>query len=269
MSDRRQPARQAGPEQDDDGSGPMMAALPGSIAAAWGLRERPGKGPKRGLSLSQIVQAGLAAAAADGLGAVSMSRVATELGVGTMSLYRYVESKQELLDLMVDSALGPPPAERAGARWRDGLAAWARAELGVYRDNLWALQVPLAGPPAYPNALSWLEQALRYLRRTGLDEEQKMAVILLVSNYVRTHATMESQIDAAVRAAGTTGEAAMAGYGQLLRVLLDPRQFPELTAVAASGVMDKNDPWDENFEFGLDRILDGVEVLVRACGGQD
>ncbi len=115
MSDRRQPARQSGPDEDDDGSGPMTAALPGSIAAAWGLRERPGKGPKRGLSLPQIVQAGRTAAAADGLGAVSMSRVATELGVGTMSLYRYVESKQELLDLMVDSALGPPPAARAGA----------------------------------------------------------------------------------------------------------------------------------------------------------
>lgn len=96
-----------------------------------------------------------------------------------------------------------------------------------------------------------------------------MAVILLVSSYVRAHATMESQIDAAVRAAGMTGEEAMAGYGQLLRALLDPHRFPELTAVAASGVMDKNDPWDENFDFGLDRILDGVDVLVRATGRQD
>lgn len=249
---------------DDAGLG----GLPGSIAAAWGLRERPGKGPKRGLSLAQIVQAGVGVATADGLQALSMSRVAAELGVGTMSLYRYVESKQELLDLMVDAALGPPPPARSGTRWRDGLAGWARAELRVYRDNLWALQVPLTGPPAYPNSLSWLEQALHYLRRTGLDVEQKMAVILLVSNYVRTHATMEAQIDAAVRAAGTTGEAAMAGYGQLLRALLDPHRFPELTAVAESGVMDKNDPWDENFDFGLDRVLDGVDALVRSVASQ-
>jgi AcrR family transcriptional regulator len=268
MNDRQPAARPAEPGRDD-GPGPAPFALPGTIAAAWGLRERPGKGPKRGLSLPQIVSAGLAVAASDGLGAVSMSRVAAELGVGTMSLYRYVESKQELLDLMVDASVGAPPPAPEGARWRDGLAAWARAELAVYRDHLWALQVPLAGPPAYPNSLSWLEQALHYLRATGLDEEQKMAVILLVSNYVRTHATMESQIDAAVRAAGITGEEAMAGYGQLLRALLDPRRFPELAAVAASGVMDKNDPWDENFDFGLDRILDGVDVLVRAAGRQD
>ena len=198
-----------------------------------------------------------------------MSRIAAELGVGTMSLYRYVESKQELLDLMVDAALGAPPPARDGTRWRDGLAAWARAELRVYRDNLWALQVPLSGPPAYQNALSWLEQALHDLRRTGLDEEQKMAVILLVSNYVRAHATMEAQIDAAVRASSRADADAVTGYGQLLRVLLDPQRFPELTTVATSGVMDKADPWDENFEFGLERILDGVDVLVGTVARQD
>lgn len=268
MNDRQQPAGRGEPGRDG-GPGPAPLALPGGLAAAWGLRDRPGKGPKRGLSLPQIVAAGLAVAASDGLATVSMSRVAAELGVGTMSLYRYVASKQELLDLMVDTALGPPPPARDGASWREGLAAWARAQLGAFRDNLWALQAPLTGPPAYPNVLSWLEQALRYLRATGLDEEAKMAVILLVSSYVRSHATMESQIDAAVRAAGMTGEEAMAGYGQLLRALLDPHRFPELTAVAASGVMDKNDPWDENFDFGLDRILDGVDVLVRAAGRQD
>jgi len=262
-------ASRAGPGRAGAQPAAGPAGLPASIAAAWGLRDRPGKGPRRGLSLPQIVQAGLALAAADGLGAVSMSRVAAELGVGTMSLYRYVESKQELLDLMVDMAMGLPPPAADGADWRDGLAAWARAELRVYRDNLWALQLPLAGPPAYPNSLSWLEQALHHLRGTGLDEEQKMAVILLVSNYVRSHATMESQIDAAVRAAGMTGDVAMAGYGQLLRALLDPHRFPELTAVAVSGVMDKNDPWDENFEFGLDRILDGVGALVRGGARQD
>ena len=269
MSDRRQPARRprTGPGGDEPGLVP--AALPGSIAAAWGLRERPGKGPKRGLSLPQIVRAGLDVAGSDGLAAVSMSRVAAELGVGTMSLYRYVESKRELLDLMVDACLGPPPPAIEGTSWRDGLTAWARAELAAHRAHLWALQVPLGGPPAYPNALGWLERALSYLRACGLDEEQKMAVILLVSNYVRTHATMESQIDAAVRASGMSDTDAMAGYGQLLRVLLDPRQFPELSAVAASGVMDKADPWDENFEFGLDRILDGVAVLVHGVGRQD
>ena len=124
--------------------------LPASLAAAWGLRERPGKGPKRGLSLDQIVRAGIKVATADGLAALSMSRVAAELGVGTMSLYRYVASKGELLDLMVDTGLGPPPAADPGAPWRDGLAHWAWTQLGVFRDHLWAVQVPISGPPATP-----------------------------------------------------------------------------------------------------------------------
>jgi AcrR family transcriptional regulator len=254
------PPAQSGPE-------PPSGALPGSIAAAWGLRERPGKGPKPGLSLEQIVRSGIRVAEADGLAAVSMSRVASELGVGTMSLYRYVESKRELLDLMVDAAMGEAPLIDVRSGWRDGLAAWASAELAVYRSHLWGLQVPLSGPPATPNALGWLEQALRCLRDSGLDEDQKMSVILLLTTYVRSHATTEGQIDAAVRAAGISPQDAMTGYGKLLGMLLDPLRFPELTAVAASGVLDKADPWDKEFYFGLERILDGVEVLIGNLAG--
>lgn len=258
MNDQPRPGQDAGPAQ-----------LPSGIAAAWGLRDRPGKGPKRGLSLSQIVRAGLAVAAAESLAAVSMSRVAAELGVGTMSLYRYVESKGELLELMVDTGMGPPPPPDGDASWRQGLSHWAWSQLAVYRENLWVVQVPLAGPPAYPNALGWLEQALYYMRETGLDESQKMSVILLLSNYVRIQATLEAQIDAAVRAAGLTGQEAMAGYGQLLRLLLDEHRFPQLMSVAAAGVLDKADPWEDEFTFGLERLLDGVDVLVRGVASKD
>ena len=66
--------------------------LPASIAAAWGLRERPHKGPKPGLSLNRIIDAAVRLAASEGLAAVSMSRVASELGASTMSLYRYVSA---------------------------------------------------------------------------------------------------------------------------------------------------------------------------------
>jgi AcrR family transcriptional regulator len=243
--------------------------LPGSIAAAWGLRERPGKGPKRGLSLDRIVQAGLTVAAADGLAALSMSRVAAELGVGTMSLYRYVESKQELLSLMVDAALGPPPPPQPDATWRSGLSGWAWAQIAGYRHNLWVVQLPLSGPPATPNALGWLELALHYLRGTGLDEGRKMSVILLISNYVRSQATMEAQIDGAVRSAGLEASDLMAGYNKMLGTVLDPLRFPEMLAVAASGVLGDADDWDEEFIFGLERILDGVDVLVRSLSSED
>jgi AcrR family transcriptional regulator len=257
LAPRARPTQRHGPKvEQDEGS------LPASIATAWGLRERPAKGPKRGLSLDQIVRAGLTVAASDGLAAVSMARVAAELGVGTMSLYRYVTSKSELLQLMVDAGLGPPPQAEAGASWRDGLAGWAWAQLAAYRRQLWAVQVPLPGPPTTPNALRWVEQALSCMRGTRLDESQKMSVILLVSSYVRNQATMEAQIDAAARAASHGTGDLMAEYGKLLSSLLDERRFPELSRVAAAGVLAKADPWDDEFAFGLDRILDGIEVLV-------
>src|SRR5262245_35900157 len=104
--------------------------LPASIAAAWGLRERPNKGPRPALSLQRIVAAAVRVAAADGLQAVSMGRVASELGVSTMSLYRYVGAKEELLALMADLTFEAPPARRGPEEsWRDGLARWARTEL--------------------------------------------------------------------------------------------------------------------------------------------
>jgi hypothetical protein len=102
---------------------------------------------------------------------------------------------------------------------------------------------------------------------TRLDESQKISVILLLSSFVRSQATMEAQIDAAVRAAGPSDVDFMAEYGKLLSTLLDPQRFPELTAVAAAGVLSKADPWDDEFTFGLARILDGIEALVVGSPG--
>lgn len=92
-------------------------SLPAYLAGAWGIRERPVKGPKRGLSLGRIVDTAVSVADAEGLSAVSMSRVASELGASTMSLYRYVSSKDGLLLLMVDALYENPPF-RAVARRR-------------------------------------------------------------------------------------------------------------------------------------------------------
>src|SRR6185312_2685134 len=103
--------------------------LPPSIALAWGLRDRPSKGPKRALTLDAIVAAGVEVASSDGLAAVSMARVASEVGASTMSLYRYVASKEELLGMMVDAAYGrPPELDPRASGWRDGLTRFAEAE---------------------------------------------------------------------------------------------------------------------------------------------
>src|SRR5688572_30415165 len=104
----------------------MDSGLPPALAAVWGLRERPRRGPKPGLTLDAIVDAAVALADADGLGAVSMSRVAEKLGFTTMSLYRHVSSKDELLMLMMEAAIGAPtPSADPAPNWRAAMETFA------------------------------------------------------------------------------------------------------------------------------------------------
>jgi AcrR family transcriptional regulator len=245
-------------------------ALPPHLAAAWGLRERPTKGPKPGLTLDRIVAAAVKVAASEGLPAVSMSRVAAELGAATMSLYRYVTAKDELLALMVDAAGGvPPEPSRPGESWRDGLSRWAWGYLEVLRRHPWILRVPITAPPITPNQIAWLEGGLQCMRDTGLPEQAKLSTILLLSGLVRNWGTLSADIESAARAAGTTTDEAMTSYGRMLAMLIDPARFPALSKVISAGALeDEDDPSDAEFIFGLDRVLDGIEALVRVADSE-
>jgi len=245
---------------EDTGTG-----LPASIEAAWGLRERPHKGPKPALNLERIVQAAVHVAETEGLGAVSMSRVAAELGAATMSLYRYVAAKDELLALMVDAAYGTPPAPpEPDEGWRAGLSRWAWAMRTAVRRHPWALRIPISGLPVRPHEVAWFEEALTCLRDTGLAEAEKASVILLVSGYVRNVGTQDADIEAAIRASRTTPQEWMSSYARMLTKVADPRRFPAISKFVAAGVFDTADDPDDEFIFGLERLLDGIDVLVRS-----
>jgi AcrR family transcriptional regulator len=251
-----------------EGADPMDAAedgiLPASFEAAWGRLERPPRGPKPGLSLERIVDAGVRIATEESLGAVSMSRVADELGAGTMALYRYVGSKDELLALMVDAALGVPPVQRSRG-WRAGLAAWARAYMDVLRRQPWVVRVPIAGPPITPNQIAWFEWGMRAMRGTDLPAPQKVSLLILFSGYVRNQATLEADLREAFTSGGPAQRIA-SSYGRLLATLTDARRYPAIHELLSEGAF-AEDPEDYNpdaeFEFGLQRVLDGVDALVR------
>ncbi|MFE5481746.1 TetR/AcrR family transcriptional regulator [Streptomyces sp. NPDC056527] len=253
----------------DDKSEGGGGFLPASIEAAWGLRERPSKGPKPGLTLDRIVAAAIGIASAEGLDAVSMGRIAKELGVSPMSLYRYVGAKSELYVLMQDVATGAPPAPLpAGTGWREGIEHWSWAIREVYHRNLWMLRVPLSGPPATPNTVAWWERAMEALEGTGLDEGAKISVIMLVGGFVRNEALMMADLAAVISASGQGPEEVLARYGQTLRRLADPARYPAVARMLDSGVMDEPDEPDYEFRFGLERILDGVALLVEREGGK-
>ncbi|HVX44007.1 MAG TPA: TetR/AcrR family transcriptional regulator [Mycobacteriales bacterium] len=240
--------------------------LPAIVEMAWGRRERPTKGPKRALSLERIVAAGSSIAATDGLGAVSMSRVAAEVGASTMALYRYVSAKDELLGLMLDTAYGPAPSsDDPDESWRDGLARWAWTERRRLNQNLWVLQIPIGGMQmVLPNNLAWLEAGLWCLRETSLTATQKMSSMLLITSYVRAEVNLSQQFNEAARQSGAEAQEVMSSYGQLIAEVADPDHFPRVREIVASGMFDAEDDPDEEFVFGLDRILDGIAALVES-----
>jgi Tetracyclin repressor-like, C-terminal domain len=123
------------------------------------------------------------------------------------------------------------------------------------------LRIPIGGPPVTPNAITWLDRGLDCLRDTGLEEHEKLSVMLLLPGYVRNQAMLQADI-AAAPAAGAAPKL-MASYGRLLAELTDPERFPALHAVIAAGVFDQADGDDDEFVFGLERVLDGIETLIE------
>jgi AcrR family transcriptional regulator len=231
--------------------------LPPSLELLWGRREAGSRGPRRGLTLERIVDAGINVAQSEGVAALSMARIAKELGVGTMSLYRYVASKDELLTTMVDAGLGTPPAPVRGEDWRAGLMRWAQGVRTAYQTQPWSLRVPISGPPLGPNNVAWLDNALQALEGTPLSEQEKLSCVLLVSGFVRTDVTLALDF-----AEASGGEPQMPGYGQLLAQLIDAAAMPSLHRAIVSGSLDDPDDPDAEFDFGMARILDGIAALM-------
>ena len=236
---------------------PPARPIPPSLELAWGLREEGSRGPRRGLTLQRIVDAGIELAATEGVGSLSMAKIAKRLGVGTMSLYRYVAAKDELLTLMVDAALGGPPPLPTRGDWRAGLTAWCDGVRATYRRHPWGLKVPITAPPLGPNNVAWLNRALEALNGTGLSEQDKLSSVLLVSGFVRNEATLTADF-----AAASGEQPVMPGYGTLLSQITSADEFPALHRAIASGALDDEDDMDLEYRFGLARILDGIGELI-------
>jgi AcrR family transcriptional regulator len=248
---------------DETGSG-----LPPAVELLWGLRDRPRRGgPKPALTLDRIVAAAVELADTGGLPALSMSRLAEKLGFTTMSLYRYVASKEELLLLALDAAIGPPPDLDPADGWRVRTERWARALLQFYRRHLWTLDVPISGLPAGPNQLLWFDRGLAALEETRMTEAEKTSSVLLVATYARNQAQLAADLVRAGRLAAEAGTAPQS-WTQVLTRLIDPDRFPALSRVVAAGVFDDDGGAegypDDEFDFGLQRVLDGIEALDRS-----
>jgi AcrR family transcriptional regulator len=230
--------------------------IPRTLRVLWGDQDRPGG---RGLSRERIVAAGIALADADGIAALSMARLAQSLGSAPMSLYRHVENKDELLAFMTDAAPGPPP-DLPATGWRPALEAWARALRGVYYAHPWIIQVTAGRPPLDPGQLAWLDRGLFALDGTALSHRARFEVVITVLEFVRG----EAQIGAVLLRGDRSGDA---DYGRLIAHFVTPERMPALAAASDAGIFRDTDDPEDSFSFGLERILDGVNVLLTSGGG--
>jgi AcrR family transcriptional regulator len=247
--------------------GQIEVELPRGIALAWGVAANPQRGPKREMSIERIVEAAMEIADADGLGAVSMSAVASRLGFTTMSLYRYVSAKDDLTLLMQEYGIGLPPLSVQEAEtWRDGLLAFYRANVEIYESHPWILDIPIRGTPNTPNNLAWLEAGLVLMQDTPLDASEQISVVLLFTGHARWAAGVtRGYIQTASEHGKSTAEMERA-EAELIASLVTEDMFPTLTAAIRAGAfVDETDP----FEFGVRRILAGVEHYIddRVAGG--
>ncbi|SCF19672.1 TetR/AcrR family transcriptional regulator [Micromonospora mirobrigensis] len=240
-----------------------------SLALLWRTRE---KASRRGgdLSVGRIVAAAIDLADAEGLAALSMRRVAERLGVGTMSLYTHVPGKGELLDVMLDTVHGETarPTDTADD-WRARLTRVARDNRALYLRHPWLLQVATTRPPLGPNVTARYEHELSAVDGIGLTDLEMDAVVTLVDNYV--HGAVRAAVEAA-QALGRTGmtdEQWWQAHAPYLEKVLDPRRFPLAARVGTAAGQEYQAPGDPDraFEFGLERLLDGVQALVDARGG--
>jgi AcrR family transcriptional regulator len=245
----------------------------------WGLRQpEPRRGPKPRLSREAVVAAAVALADAEGLEAVSMQRVAKELGYTTMSLYRYVDSKEDMLLLMSDAAMeGEPPPPRRDGDWRAGVEEWVRGAAAMYRRHPWSVYLSLNGPPSGPNGLRWMEAGLREISRSGLDIGWSLQMLTMLSASLRETIRIELDMSRVLQASGGTMADTGRDYSRGLRRVVTEEGFPTIARLLREGVLETppdgagegTDGPAEDLGFSVRRVLDGIEVYVerqRAAG---
>lgn len=259
--------------------------LPRAVMIAWGMEEAPQRGPSRGLSHERIVAAAIELADAEGLAAVTMQAVAKALGFTTMSLYRYVSSKDELLLLMQDAAFALPEKTRLPQGWRAALPAWADLVREAYRAHPWGLEIPRGQSSVLmPNSVRAADLGMAALADLEIDEESKVGVILVVSQLAASMVELEGSL-AEEGLVSTTPE----GSG-LLAEVITPERFPHVSGLFSANSWvgaemtsssDGEGPGravpvvdggtlevEGEFELGLSLILDGLEARAAAARGK-
>ncbi|MEW2129304.1 TetR/AcrR family transcriptional regulator [Streptomyces sp. NPDC005435] len=248
----------------------MVKAERSARDSVWlGGKERRGTraGQPSGLDRERITAASLRLLDAEGLAKFSMRRLAAELNVTAMSLYWYVDTKDDLLELALDVAFGElplPDFEDAGADWRDQLRALATAYRSLLVRHPWLS--PLAGRYLNigPNSLAFSQAIRTAVRRAGLPAHGVTGAISAVFQFVYGFGTIEGHFFARIAATGLSADEyfaqAMASVSEVPGTDEMVRESGEL--MEARGGDTVAEMLERDFTFALDLLIAGIEAMV-------
>lgn len=200
--------------------------------------------------------AAIAIADAEGLGAVSIRRVATELGARAMTLYSYIERKEDLLDLMADEVAAEVLVDKPLPEdWRAAILTIARRKREVVRRHPWRVDLVAQRVSVGPNGLRHVEQSLAALDGLEVDQLTKWRILATVDDYSLGYIIRESLERAAPRTMGVNEAERAAIAEPYMRELVASGAFPRLAPLIEGGVAGA----DDTYERGLNWLLDGIE----------
>ena len=215
-----------------------------------------------GLSRERIITAAIGVADSEGLAALSMRKVAAELGTATMSLYRHVRSKDELLTLMVDNVFTRFPVPPRGTDPRAALEALCKLQWSGYQSHPWLAQwVSISRPQLVPSAMAHTEFAMAALADLGLAVNERLHMAVTLANYVRGTAVNLEPEAQAQQDTGITSDEWMASQDAVMNGIVSSGDFPMLAEIALDPSLDLS--LESLFEFGLATLLDGLDTLAR------
>jgi AcrR family transcriptional regulator len=221
----------------------------------------PVRGPKPRTSLAEIVAAGVSIADAEGLGSLSMRKVAQHLGIGAMSVYTYVPGRSELIELMINKVYAEHSLPDPAQPWRARIEHWSREVWRIYELHPWLLDYNVARLPIGPHVLDVEEALYAALLAAGFTGAQNVAASNLIQWQLlgAARATISDADEA--RRTGISTEAYWESRVSFWATYFDPARFPAMAAVHWAGGFDDPAGWD--FDQLLKRLLDGIERLVN------
>ncbi len=250
----------------------LVRAVPGvgTVVASPASAARPAHAAAPGaLTRERIVRTAVVLADAEGLAVLTMRRVATELGTSTMALYRHVPGKAELVHLMSEEVFAERPLGSPGLNgWRPRLTHAARWLWRMYVRHPWMAQAmaALTRPQAAPHAMRYTEWVLHALSGQGLTPTEMMHVHLTLFGHVQGLAGTLELENRARQDTGMSPEEWMAAQEPRAEEVRAAEGYPVLGSYFAADGFELD--LESLFAFGVERILDGVAVLVsRREGG--